>query len=641
MTATKAQTKQKIYIAFGLVAFLVLLMLFMFSGDNFDLLKNILKNDLSKEQLRDKLNDFGWRGYITVTVLSALQVVCAFLPAEPIQVLAGLTFGFSVGFLCCYIGVFIGNTIIFLLHKTFGDTLSGFFVKKLHLDLNKIAKSKKCTLIIFILYFLPVISYGMICFFAASIGMRYKRFLVVTMLGSLPSVCIGVALGYMAIASNYMVSVCVFAVLVVLLIVMFIFRDRLFSALNTFAEKSSTLQQNKVKNVNGLAMSVLYVVFRLYYLLCGVRIKSVNKAGKLQKPSIVLCNHGSFIDFIFAASLIRRYKPNFIIARLYFYDTVLRFLLRLVGGFPKSMFAADIESTKNCLSVLKNNGMLAMMPEARLSTVGEFEDIQESTYSFIKKSGVTVYTIKFSGDYFADPKWGKGFRRGAVVEATLDVLFTEDEVKRLSLEQIKQGVEERLYYNEFEWLEQRPNIKYRSPRMAEGLENILTTCPICNSKHTIKTKKDKVYCENCGYLTSVNNRYAFTKDFKFKNLAEWYKWQKQTLEKEICENKDYTLTSQVEFRVKSNGRGLTRKAGEGVCTLNRNGLTYVGTKDSEPYEINFTIDRVYRLLFGAGENFEIYNGTEILYFVPNEKRSAVDWYMASMCFYDTMSNDCN
>ena len=92
-------------------------------------------------------------------------------------------------------------------------------------------------------------------------------------------------------------------------------------------------------------------------------------------------------------------------------------MLRTVGAFPKSMFATDLENAKNCLTVLRENRILAMMPEARLSTAGRFEDIQESTYSFIKKAGVNVYTVKICGDYFADPKWGKGFRRGSVVEA--------------------------------------------------------------------------------------------------------------------------------------------------------------------------------------------------------------------------------
>jgi len=284
--------------------------------------------------------------------------------------------------------------------------------------------------------------------------------------------------------------------------------------------------------------------------------------------------------------------------------------------------------------VLKNNEILTMMPEARLSTTGRFEDIQSSTYSFIKKSGVNIYTIKFNGDYLADPKWGKGFRRGSVVEAELDILYTAQQVQSLSLDELKQGVEQRLFYDEFNWLQQRPTLRYRSGRIAEGLENILTTCPTCSRKFTLTTKKDSIYCEHCGYLTSLDNRYSFTGDFRFENFAQWYDWQKALLEQEISENPDYSLSSKVELRLPGNGNSLTRPGGFGVCTLNRQGLTYSGTKDGETVELHFSLQRIYRLLFGAGVNFETYDGTQILFFVPEEKRSAVQWYMASMILND-------
>jgi 1-acyl-sn-glycerol-3-phosphate acyltransferase len=275
-----------------------------------------------------------------------------------------------------------------------------------------------------------------------------------------------------------------------------------------------------------------------------------------------------------------------------------------------------------------------MMPEARLSTAGRFEDIQGNTYSFIKKSGVAVYTIKIGGDYFADPKWGKGFRRGSVVEAELDILYTAQQVKDLSLEELKKGIEARLFYDEFRWLQQRPEIRYRSRQMAEGLENILTVCPVCSRKHSITTQKNKVFCECCGYLTSVNQRYGFDEGFRFADFAQWYDWQMELLKQEIAENEDFSLSSKVELRLPGNGSSLTRHGGHGVCTLNRDGLTYSGTKDGERVELHFSLQRIYRLLFGAGVNFEIYDGTKILFFVPEEKRSAVDWYMASKLLYD-------
>ena len=633
--ADKQHRKTKILIAFCMIIILSLLSLLALSGGNLALIRSLFVKDLSNEEMKDLLSGFGWRGYIVTAALSMLQVVCTFLPAEPVQVLAGVTFFFPIGLLCCMVGVFIGNTLIYMLQKVFGDRLRHFFVKKMNLDLDKIAQSSKAMFIIFLLYFLPAIPYGMICFLAAGLGMPYRRYIAVTTAGALPSVCIGVGLGHMAIMSDWRVSVCVFGVLILLVIVMFWKREMLFARLNSYAERHKAPPKGKVRPVNGFLITVLYYVIRAYLFLCGVRLKTVNKVGKPEEPSLVLCNHGSFIDFIYAEALLRKYKPHFIVARLYFYDSRLGWLLRRLGAFPKSMFAMDMENAKNCLTVLKNKEILAMMPEARLSTAGRFEDIQSSTYAFIKKSGVNVYSIKICGDYLADPKWGKGFRRGALVEAELDLLFTAEQLKGLSLEQVKEAVEQRLAYDEYEWLAQRPKVRYRSKNLAEGLENVLNTCPVCGRKHTITTKKTTVSCEHCGYLTTLDDHYGFDKDFRFENPGQWYDWQKSLLEEEILQNQDYALSSKVELRLRSDGKGLTRHSGFGVCTLTRQGLTYCGTRDGKEVEQRYSIQKVYRLLFGAGVNFEIYDGSEIQFFVPEEKRSAVDWYMASMILHDS------
>jgi len=392
--------------------------------------------------------------------------------------------------------------------------------------------------------------------------------------------------------------------------------------------------RTRVRTPNRFVMDTAYCAIRLWLFVCGVRIRATNRVGVPDKPSIILCNHGSFIDFIFASVLVRKFRPNFIVSRLYFYNDCLGQLLRCVGAFPKSMFAMDLENAKNCLSVIRAGRRLVMMPEARLSTTGRFEDVQQNTYAFIKKAGVSVYTVRLCGDYLANPKWAKGIRRGAVVETELDILYTADEIKALSPEELRQGIETRLAYNEFEWLDRHPDIRYRSRRMAEGLENILTTCPLCGRRHVLTAEKDKLFCEHCGYLTAVDERYAFTEDFRFKNLTEWFDWQEDLLKKEILGDPDYALISRVELRLPGSGLHQTRHGGYGVCTLNREGLTYEGTKDGETVRLFFSIRRIYRLLFGAGVNFEVYSGTEIHFFVPEEKRSAVDWYMVSRILHD-------
>ena len=281
-----------------------------------------------------------------------------------------------------------------------------------------------------------------------------------------------------------------------------------------------------------------------------------------------------------------------------------------------------------------------MMPEARLSTAGTFEDIQDGTFPFLKKTGVPVYTVKLKGDYLSNPKWGKGFRRGSVVEAELDLLFTPEELQTLSVAEIQEAVEQRLYYDEHKWLESKPELRYRSKRMAEGLENILTTCPKCGRKFCLHTKGNALSCDRCGPLTTVDERYRFTGGVPFLHHGQWYEAQRATLEREILSDPDYVLESEVTLRLPSqDGRSLTRPAGEGICRLDRSGLTYKGTVDGQEEERFFPIDKIYRLLFGAGEDFEVYKGSEIHYFVPKEPRSCVEWYMASSILHDHQKGD--
>ena len=632
----KNPTVKKFYISAALIVGLILLLAFLLTGDNFELIKALFETDISKERLWDTTSRLGVGCYVTVALLSMLQTICPFLPGEPIQVLAGIAFGFPIGIACCVAGLFMGSSVIFLLYKLYGNKVRKYFVKNLQLDLDTISRSNRITLILLLLYFVPAIPYGMICFFAASMDTKYGKYILVNLLGAVPSLCIGVALGHMTIASSWIFSLCVFVILAVLLFMIFQKKEQIFTKLNQLAAKPAYSAKTTVRKSNRLFFTVMYHAVKLYFFLCGIRVQITNKCGKkLQGPCIVLCNHGSFVDFFFAAKLLRRSDFNFVTARLYFYHKWLGSVLKLLGCFPKSMFATDLESTKNCMRVLQEGRVLAMMPEARLSTVGRFEDIQDRTYSFLKKAGVPVYTIRFQGDYFADPKWGKGFRRGSVVEAELDILLQPHELKDLSSEQIGQTVEQRLYYDEFAWLKTRPHVRYRSRRLAEGLENILTLCPVCGKRHTIGTTGRSIFCAHCGPLTQLDDRYSFTGQFQFENFAQWYDWQKQQLLQQIENDPDFCLQAPVQLRHGDHtGKSLTRHAGDGICVLNREGLRYTGTRDGAQCSLHFPLEQIYRLLFGAGENFELYQGGQIFYFVPQEKRSAVDWYMASMLLYD-------
>lgn len=620
--------KLKIYAAIVFVLLLIGLTAFLLSGGNIEILKEVFREDATREEVRESLSRFGVKGYITLGILSMLQVVFTFLPAEPVQVISGISFGFLRGSLVCFCGVVMGNTVIYILYKIYGDRLSEFFQSNVEFDFERARRSPKIAIIVFILYFLPAIPYGMICLFSASLGIKYPKYIALTAIGSIPSILIGVGLGHMAMATSWIISVVVFLALLALLVILFKNKSKVFAKVNEFMKKREQ-GRGGLKEANPILLGTLVLGSRVLYCT-RIKVRIKNEIARLERPSIVLCSHGSFIDFVYLGRILRKEKPHVVMARLYSYHKWLHKLTSALGCVPKSMFTVDIENAKACMRVLSHEGVLAMMPEARLSTVGKYEGVQDSTYSFLQRTGVTVYAMRLSGDYFANPKWGEGVRHHSYVEAELTKLFDAGETKELSFEEIKKRVDEALYYDEFAWLESKPNIHYKTKKMAQGLENILCICPKCGAKYTLKTKGDTLACESCGMSARIDDRYAFVDEKPFKNFKLWYEWQAEQLRAEILQDPNYKLESKVELRHGStDGKTLTRHAGEGVCVLDRTGLTYKGEEDGKQIEKLFPLSQIYRLLFGAGQDFEIYEGKEIWYFVPEDKRSCVAWYVVS------------
>ena len=619
---------RKIVVGTAVVAALLILIVFLCTGDRPMILRELVRSHGENDEW-EEIFDFGIGGMVAISVLSFLQVVLLCIPAEPIQVLAGISFGFGGGLLLCFAGAVLGNTLIYILYKIYGEKLDSFITKRIHIDFESARHHGRVSLIVFLLCILPAIPYGMICLFASAMKMKYHRYIVVTSLGILPSIAIGVGLGYVATEISWLISISAFVFLAVLLGFLYAHRESVFNLINRMIESDADVSKTKVTPANKFLWWFLFICCNIFFST-RVKINVKKHVDRIKGPAIVLCNHGAFIDFFYAGKALYRERPHFMTARLYFFRRDLGWLLRSLGSFPKSMFSPDMENAKNCVRVLRAGGILAMMPEARLSTAGDFEDIQLDTYRFIHKAGVDVYSCHINGDYLASPKWGNGLRRGSLVEVELSPLMTAAEAAAMSEEEAIARIDKALYFNDFEWLKTHPEQKYPSKTLAEGLDNILNRCPVCHGRYTLRAKGKTLSCTSCSLHVEMDNRYGFECGAPYANLQEWYRWQTAELEREIIDNPDYSLTSHVVLHHSSlSGKRCLRIAGEGVCTLNRDGLTYRGTEDGAEIEKHFPMKKLYRILFGAGEDFEVYEGKQIWYFVPEEKRSCVDYYAAS------------
>ena len=107
--------KRRIDTAVLLLTLLVVLGLFAFFLR--DILIPLLQMEFSHdmEGARELLRERGIWGFLTVILVEAFQMVVVFIPAEFIQISAGLSFPFPVALLLCDLGVCLGASLIFLL----------------------------------------------------------------------------------------------------------------------------------------------------------------------------------------------------------------------------------------------------------------------------------------------------------------------------------------------------------------------------------------------------------------------------------------------------------------------------------------------------------------------------------------------
>ena len=174
-----------------LIAGLTILLLPLFQKLSAPAGQAALQNWISKQ---------GIAGIVLIFAIQAIQIIIAFIPGEPVEILAGLMYGAAGGLLICLSGSIFASALIF--------TLSGRYGRKLLFRLfgqNNLANwawlqnSKKRELVTFILFLVPGTPKDMLTYLIGLTGMKTGRFLGLSTLARIPSILsstmIGSALG--------------------------------------------------------------------------------------------------------------------------------------------------------------------------------------------------------------------------------------------------------------------------------------------------------------------------------------------------------------------------------------------------------------------------------------------------------------
>lgn len=148
-----------------------------------------LQDEVSREHFKQDIYEKGVLGWLTVLGIQVLQVVVALIPGEPIEVLAGITYGTFGGLATCLLGVLIGSVMIFYAVRWLGHSLVQAVVEGEKLSKLKFLKNtKRLELVTLILFFIPGTPKDVLTYFAGLTPIKPLRFFLISTFARIPSV---------------------------------------------------------------------------------------------------------------------------------------------------------------------------------------------------------------------------------------------------------------------------------------------------------------------------------------------------------------------------------------------------------------------------------------------------------------------
>lgn len=179
------------------------------------------------EALRSLILSFGILAPLLVISLQAFQTAVSIIPSEITTIIAGFAFGPALGLLYSLIGTFIGSALIFLVSRKFGTKIAlHLFEKKEMVNFNLFFRQKGLWAL-FLARVAPLFPNDLVSFTAGLTGIGFWQFSLVSTLGFLAEMIILVFFGAGLMAGQVTASIFFFGVLVGLLVLMYIFKQKI------------------------------------------------------------------------------------------------------------------------------------------------------------------------------------------------------------------------------------------------------------------------------------------------------------------------------------------------------------------------------------------------------------------------------
>ena len=350
---------------------------------------------------------------------------------------------------------------------------------------------------------------------------------------------------------------------------------------------------------------------------------------------VVVSNHASRMDYVFTAPAFLPDTFNFVVGYNEFFRSHLAMILRMMQVVPKKNFVHQPYAIRQIIKIIRAGGRIIILPEGMSSISGANQPCATGSGHLLKNLGVPVLYTKISGGYLTAPKFNLTDRIGRV-DVVAGVLFTPEQLKEMTPDEIQRELDEKLYHDDYEW-NKTARVKFDGKgRMAENMHQLLFWCPKCGSDLTMESCGDSIRCKKCGNGGHLNEYYDLIPD-EGSTLPDtprvWFDMQREHVKEQVREP-GYKLTEHVKIGELPKYRYLKKEdtseiVGEGELTLDAEGLHFDGRRNGESYSFFVPIKQLptYGMCTDVSR-FYTFVGGEFTEFYP-ERDSAELWMLAT------------
>lgn len=301
----------------------------------------------------------------------------------------------------------------------------------------------------------------------------------------------------------------------------------------------------------------------------GLKIQKKNMEH-FKPPYLVISTHQGFSDYYIMPLALFPHRANYV-SDMEGFAAFGEWLYRAIGCIGKRRYVPDISVVKNMKQALEVGQSVVVYPESRHCNVGTTSYIPSNMGKLVKMMQVPLVILAAHGSYLANPFWDEEHTRKVPMEATLEGVYTAEEVAKLSAEQIQQTIEEKLQYDEYAW-QQAKGIKITDKNRGSGLHKALYQCRACGEEFAMRSGGSRLWCEKCGARWELTEQ-GCLQSVEAKatiHIPHWYEWQRENVEKE-AEKGDFKLIFRVRVEALPNAKGFV-EMGEGVLEMDEQGF---------------------------------------------------------------------